>query len=182
MIPASDQHSRPGPVFGSREGVFQTGSSGEYPHMQAPSYSDSSSISSPQPGPSPQQIRWNLVSPDDSHRESTAAAAQDDPLHSDDRDARRTIVRTMQTDKINIYYQNVGGMNTRVNDYYLASSDDTHDIIALGESWLTDRTVSTQVFGHTYEVFRCDRSTKNSKKARGGGVVVAVRGDLKPKP
>ncbi|XP_053698992.1 uncharacterized protein LOC128745962 [Sabethes cyaneus] len=80
---------------------------------------------------------------------------------------------------IHVYYQNVGGMNASVHDYLLACVDSPYDIIVLTETWLDERTSSTQIFGPNYEVFRCDRSAHNSRKSTGGGVLVAVHRQLK---
>ncbi|XP_062542037.1 uncharacterized protein LOC134210028 [Armigeres subalbatus] len=60
----------------------------------------------------------------------------------------------------------------------LAISDLSYDIIILTETWLDSRTLSSQIFGNDYEVFRCDRSADNSQKATGGGVLVAVNKKL----
>ncbi|XP_055634044.1 uncharacterized protein LOC129774350 [Toxorhynchites rutilus septentrionalis] len=81
--------------------------------------------------------------------------------------------------KMCVYYQNVGGINTCINDYLLACSDDYYDIIALTETWLDDRTLSNQVCGQNYEVFRTDRDQFNSIKSSGGGVLIAVHRRLK---
>ncbi|XP_055543377.1 uncharacterized protein LOC129728926 [Wyeomyia smithii] len=66
-------------------------------------------------------------------------------------------------------------MNSRVNSYKFAFSGCAYDIIALTETWLNDRTTSHQLFGPDYEVLRCDRGPLNSRKATGGGVLLAVR-------
>ncbi|XP_062541323.1 uncharacterized protein LOC134209350 [Armigeres subalbatus] len=77
-------------------------------------------------------------------------------------------------DEVLIYYQNAGGMNCDVEQYLLATSDDCYDVIVLAETWLDSRTLSSQVFGPEYEVFRCDRGPMNSRKSTGGGVLIAV--------
>ncbi|XP_055527412.1 uncharacterized protein LOC129720025 [Wyeomyia smithii] len=56
----------------------------------------------------------------------------------------------------------------------LEVSEGDYDIIVLTETWLDDRILSTQLFGNRYTVFRTDRSDLNSKKTRGGGVLIAV--------
>lgn len=78
-----------------------------------------------------------------------------------------------------LYYQNVGGMNTTIAEYHLASSDESYDIIVLTETWLSEHTLSRHIFGDCYEVFRTDRSTLNSSKSSGGGVLIAVHRRLK---
>ncbi|XP_062542084.1 uncharacterized protein LOC134210075 [Armigeres subalbatus] len=80
-----------------------------------------------------------------------------------------------------LYYQNVGGINSTVEEYRLAVSDQCFDIIVLVETWLNDVTLSSQIFGPAYEVFRCDRNSNNSRKSVGGGVLIAVNSSLKSK-
>ncbi|XP_055589122.1 uncharacterized protein LOC129741420 [Uranotaenia lowii] len=81
-------------------------------------------------------------------------------------------------DTITLYYQNVGGINSCLTDYLLATSCSCYDVIAFTETWLNDRTLSSQIFGPDYAVFRCDRSARNSKKSSGGGVLLAVKSNL----
>ena len=80
-----------------------------------------------------------------------------------------------ESSNVLVYYQNVSGMNTYVDEYRLASSDCSYDVIALTETWLNERTSSNQVCGDYYEVFRCDRNHLNSSKVSGGGVLLAIR-------
>lgn len=84
---------------------------------------------------------------------------------------------TMKYDLL-IYYQNVGGMNTSIYDYCLACSDSSYDIFAFTETWLNDNTLSQQIFGPSYVVYRLDRSRQNSNKLSGGGVLLAVNSKL----
>ncbi|XP_058448683.1 uncharacterized protein LOC131428655 [Malaya genurostris] len=78
-----------------------------------------------------------------------------------------------------VYYQNVGGVNTCIDDYRLACADDCYDIIALSETWLNENTISVLGYGSNYEIFRTDRSSHNSSKSIGGGVLIAVHRRLK---
>ncbi|XP_055604713.1 uncharacterized protein LOC129752946 [Uranotaenia lowii] len=73
------------------------------------------------------------------------------------------------------YYQNVGGVNSCLVDYLLATSCSCYEFIAFTETWLNDRTLSSQIIGPGYVVFRCDRSPLNSKNSTGGGVLLAVK-------
>ncbi|XP_055621986.1 uncharacterized protein LOC129765598 [Toxorhynchites rutilus septentrionalis] len=82
------------------------------------------------------------------------------------------------TSDIDISTLNIGGINRNVDDIRLAVSDQCYDIVVLTETWLDSRTLSHQMFGKDYEVFRCDRNADNSRKARGGGVLVAVNSRL----
>lgn len=71
-----------------------------------------------------------------------------------------------------IFYQNVRGLRTRVNDVYLSSVQSEYDIIALTETWLHPAINSGELFDETYNVYRKDRN--NSLRTRGGGVLLAV--------
>lgn len=55
-------------------------------------------------------------------------------------------------------------MNTTIPNYYLAISSASYDFYAFTETWLSTTTLSSQIFGTEYEVFRCDRSAANSCK------------------
>lgn len=82
-------------------------------------------------------------------------------------------------DSLLLYYQNVGGMNTSIAEYYLACSDASYDFIALTETWLNSNTLSKQIFGHFYTVYRQDRSVVNSNKLTGGGVLLSINSKFK---
>ena len=78
------------------------------------------------------------------------------------------------TNNIWVYYQNVRGLRTKIDEVYLATEDNMYDVIILTETGLDDRINSVQLFGSSYTVFRCDRSHLNSEKRSFGGVLLAV--------
>lgn len=57
----------------------------------------------------------------------------------------------------------------------MACSDASYDIYAFTETWLNSNTVSRQIFGMDFSVYRTDRSRATSPKNSGGGVLLAVR-------
>lgn len=75
---------------------------------------------------------------------------------------------------LRIYYQNVRGLRTKIESFFLAVTELDYDVIVLTETWLDHRILSAQLFGSHYSVFRTDRSALNSNKSRGGGVLIAV--------
>lgn len=75
---------------------------------------------------------------------------------------------------LRIYYQNVRGLRSKIDSFFLAISELDYDVIVLSETWLDDCILSSQLFGSNYSVFRTDRSALNSDKGRGGGVLIAV--------
>ncbi|XP_053686506.1 uncharacterized protein LOC128736048 [Sabethes cyaneus] len=72
------------------------------------------------------------------------------------------------------YYQNVRGLRTKVDPFFLAASDCDYDVVVLTETWLDECLYSAQLFGNGFAVHRTDRNPLNSRKTRGGGVLIAV--------
>lgn len=71
---------------------------------------------------------------------------------------------------LNIIYQNVRGLNTKISAFYVNSCVADSDVVILTETWLTPNIASSELFSTMYDVFRCDRKT-----GRGGGVLIAVK-------
>ena len=78
----------------------------------------------------------------------------------------------MGTEKdINIYYQNVRGLNTKIDEFSENVLICQYDVIVLTETWLHEGVYSSELFHAKYNVYRCDR--RGTK--RGGGVLVAIK-------
>ncbi|XP_062558120.1 uncharacterized protein LOC134222996 [Armigeres subalbatus] len=75
---------------------------------------------------------------------------------------------------LRIYYQNVRGLRTKVDSFFLAASECDYDVIVLTETWLDEHILGIQLFGPKFAVYRTDRNSANSTKSRGGGVLIAV--------
>lgn len=148
-IAASVQHNRPGPGVVDGDGIFQLSVSGEY-HVQD-----------------------NLTVP---HSSALSSPAEQ---RIDEVPARSVEMHRSRSSNLQVYYQNVGGLNCCVDEYLIACSDESYDVIVFTETWLNDRTLSSQIFGSNYDVFRTDRSPNNSLKSSGGGVLIAVQRHLK---
>lgn len=71
------------------------------------------------------------------------------------------------------YYQNIRGLRTKSKGFYLSSLSMNFDLIALTETWLSPKQLTTEYFCSDYIVFRCDRSESTSTCERGGGVLIA---------
>lgn len=78
---------------------------------------------------------------------------------------------------INVYYQNVNGIRSKLREIQLAFSSCVHDIVLLSETNLTLDTGDSELGAHGSNVFRKDRSTDTSCK-RSGGVLIATRNEL----
>ena len=81
----------------------------------------------------------------------------------------------MDSQYFTLYFQNVHGLNTKINDFVMEVNCNNYDVIAICESWFRkDRTYFTQL-SKNYNVFRNDRITQNSTKAKGGGCCLLVK-------
>lgn len=78
---------------------------------------------------------------------------------------------------ISMYYQNVRGLRSKekVASFNASLLQSNYDVIALTETNLIQSVDSSELFGKNFTVHRCDRSTSNSHKIDGGGVLIAVR-------
>lgn len=190
-VPASVLHSRPGPVVSRGSGVFQPAMPGKYndnsehsPPDAIPNFSTVSVLSNTRSAGC--TTGFSDAAPPSAafdHRSCPNAVIRSEirmPKSSLSGEVYTDSQRVASTNQdVTIYYQNVGGMNSNVEDYRISVSDRCYNIIALTETWLDSRTISNQVFGSEYEVFRCDRNPRNSRKSTGGGVLLAVGSELK---
>jgi len=78
------------------------------------------------------------------------------------------------------YYQNVRGLRTKLNtlrcNFILF---DSYDIIILTETWLTPNIDNAELGFVGYHIFRFDRNSHTSSSTRGGGVLIAIKSNLK---
>lgn len=73
---------------------------------------------------------------------------------------------------LEIYYQNVRGLNTKIDEFFANTVIYNKSIICLTESWLYENVTYNNLFPPNYSVFRSDRKSELNKK--GGGVLIAV--------
>ncbi|XP_055543093.1 uncharacterized protein LOC129728666 [Wyeomyia smithii] len=86
--------------------------------------------------------------------------------------------RSVSDNAISVLYQNVRGLRTKVDEFFVAVSDAQYDVIVLTDTWLNECFHSVQLFGDAYNVYRCDRNPHSTNKKRGGGVLIAVTNRL----
>lgn len=76
-------------------------------------------------------------------------------------------------------YQNVGGFNTKLHEFFTAASSSDCDIIAVAETWATPSVMSSEIIdSNVYTVYRSDRRLEALGVTRGGGVLLAVRNSI----
>lgn len=79
---------------------------------------------------------------------------------------------------IEIYYQNIRGMRTKLNEIRLQILSSNYDILCLTETWLNPSINSNEIFDSRYTVYRSDRNVNVHDKSDGGGVLLALRSSL----
>uniref|UniRef100_A0A1Y1M7D6 Uncharacterized protein n=1 Tax=Photinus pyralis TaxID=7054 RepID=A0A1Y1M7D6_PHOPY len=75
---------------------------------------------------------------------------------------------------LNIYYQNVRGLKSKLTQIYMNVLSNSYDIIILTETWLNNSILSNELFDDRYLVFRKDRDKVTTHLKDGGGVLIAI--------
>lgn len=83
--------------------------------------------------------------------------------------------RRHRENKITCYYQNVRGLNTKINSFYNAVATLDFDVIAITETWLGPQVHDNELFHGDYDVFRSDRNFSQLGLSRVGGALIAVK-------
>lgn len=73
-------------------------------------------------------------------------------------------------------------MNSKTLEFYLSVLSEDYDIVAIVESWLTPGVNSGELFDQRYQVFRQDRDPHTTGKSKGGGLIIAVKNNIKALP
>lgn len=75
-----------------------------------------------------------------------------------------------------LYYQNVRGINTKLDVFVRNVSLFDYDIIVLSETWLRQEVNDSELgLLPNYSIFRCDRCSVIENDIRGGGVLIAIK-------
>lgn len=81
--------------------------------------------------------------------------------------------------QLTIYYQNVRGIRTKLDSLRTTIPLFSCDLFAFTETWLFAGVFTPEIGFSDHDVFRCDRSVSTSNYSRGGGVLLAVRRNLR---
>lgn len=86
----------------------------------------------------------------------------------------------LSTSRLRIYYENVRGLRTKLNDLKksLPQLLEPYDIFILTETWLSSHISDSELGFQNFNVYRCDRSPLTSQFSRAGGVLIALRKTL----
>lgn len=75
---------------------------------------------------------------------------------------------------LSIFYQNLSGVKSKTQDFFLNLSETDYDCLALTETWLNDTFFDSELIDNRYVVYRKDRDLRRTNKRDGGGVILAV--------
>ena len=82
--------------------------------------------------------------------------------------------RRTDTHSFSLYYQNIRGCRTKLNDLSASITSSNFDLIALSETWLDSDISDSEIVNSGYVIFRKDRNFDGTRTSRGGGVLLAV--------
>lgn len=80
----------------------------------------------------------------------------------------------MDDKSILFYYQNCGGLRTKLHTLYMNILSNSYDIVILTETWLHPDISNSEFIDDRYQVFRKGRNRGATDRLDGGGVLVAV--------
>lgn len=86
--------------------------------------------------------------------------------------------RSGGTLNLSVYYQNVRGVSTKINEIFNAVASCNYDVIAFTETWMNSSIVESELFPPNFLPFRSDRKFEALEVSKGGGVCLAFRGDM----
>ena len=85
----------------------------------------------------------------------------------------------MSSGTLNIYFQNIGGMRTKLETVLKFTKQSIYDVIVVVETSLNEDFFDAEFCDlDTYSLFRKDRDLCKTNKNKGGGVLIAVRRTL----
>ena len=79
---------------------------------------------------------------------------------------------------LQLYYQNVRGLRSKVDQVFFGAQSDESDIYCFTETWLNESFNNNELFPHNFQVYRSDNQSALSNKSRGGGVLIALTNNL----
>ncbi|XP_045524992.1 uncharacterized protein LOC123714671 [Pieris brassicae] len=85
----------------------------------------------------------------------------------------------MAQNTLSVYYQNCGGIKSKIDKLKNSILLSNFDVIVLVETWLVDSVFDGELHSGGYDVFRRDRNLQFSRKKGGGGVLVMVKKGIK---
>ena len=59
------------------------------------------------------------------------------------------------SNNISIYYQNVGGLRSKLNEFFIVSQED-YSVITLTETWLHSHISDAELFNGNYQIYRVE--------------------------
>lgn len=82
---------------------------------------------------------------------------------------------SMSNSNLSIYYQNCGGMRSKLSEFRNNLLCTNYDIVIITETWLMPGIFDSEITDDRYILFRRDRDFSTSDKKDGGGIIVAIK-------
>lgn len=82
---------------------------------------------------------------------------------------------------LDIYYQNVRGIRTKLKDLVCGAPLIEYDILVFTETWLINTIYDAELGLTDFDIYRNDRCEITQDSSRGGGVLIAVRKNFNSK-
>lgn len=80
---------------------------------------------------------------------------------------------------LSIYYQNIGGAVSKLNNINNKLSISDYDIVIITETWFNNNVLDSECSGNgRYNVIRANRSLTNNERNRGGGLCVLIKKEI----
>ncbi|XP_045449086.1 uncharacterized protein LOC123657607 [Melitaea cinxia] len=84
----------------------------------------------------------------------------------------------MHLDNLLIFYQNCGGLKTKITQLKLNLLTCEYDVIILVETWLSSAVFDSEIKADSYLMFRRDRNLNLTDKKGGGGLLILVKKNI----
>lgn len=79
----------------------------------------------------------------------------------------------------NCCYQNVRGLNSKIDKFYSSISECEFEVVALTETWIQQDVLNSELFPDNYTVYRSDRNLQLTNYHTGGGTLLACKNNIK---
>lgn len=80
---------------------------------------------------------------------------------------------------LKLYYQNARSIRGKIKNFIIGALTSDNYIIVISEIWLPETILESELGLHGFNIYRCDRDYANCNQSRGGGVLIAVRKNIK---
>ena len=77
------------------------------------------------------------------------------------------LCKVTDSENISIYYQNVGGLHSKLSEFFIAISQEEYSVMTLTGTWLYSQLSNAQLFNRNYQIYRKDNYTDSINREGG---------------